>query len=181
MAFKGNGNEQADEGVPSDLETVMRVMDLPGSYGAKGRTAAFTLAEVVMSTFIIMLVSAAIIGGYIQTSYRAEWAGLSLAAQSAAVQQLESAKCAVWDPQQTPVQDEIKTLPLTSSTLLDLPVNGTNTLYATNTTTVTLITNTIGTYVYSNYFVQVNTVWRFRWRGKTSYYTNTIADYYAPD
>src|ERR1017187_4981428 len=181
MAFKGNGNEQADEGVPSDLETVMRVMDLPGSYGAKGRTAAFTLAEVVMSTFIIMLVSAAIIGGYIQTSYRAEWAGLSLAAQSAAVQQLESAKCAVWDPQQTPVQDEINKLPRVTSTLLDLPVSGTNTSYATNTTTVTLISITNGTYVYSNYYAQVNTAWQFNWRNRTTVYTNTIADYFAPD
>src|ERR1017187_1946319 len=144
MAFKGNGNEQADEGVPSDLETVMRVMDLPGSSGAKERTAAFTLAEVVMSTFIIMLVSAAIIGCYIQTSYRAEWAGLSLAAQSAAVQQLEAAKCAVWDPSQTPVKDEISQLPLVTSVLLDLPISGTNTIYATNYTTITLMLITSG-------------------------------------
>jgi type II secretory pathway pseudopilin PulG len=155
----------------------MRVMNLPGTHGAKGRTAAFTLVEVVISTFIIMLVFGAIIGGYIQSSYRAEWAGLSLAAQAAGVQQLESAKSAVWDPQQTPVQDEIKKLPLVTSTLLDLPVSGTNTVYATNTTTVTLLQNGI----YSNYFVQVNTVWPFRWKNATTYYTNTIAGYYAPD
>jgi hypothetical protein len=124
-----------------------------------------------------MLVFGAIIGGYIQTSYRAEWTGYSLAAQAAAVQQLESAKCAVWDPQQTPVQDEISKLPLVTSTLLDLPVNGTNTLYATNYTTVTLMQNG----VYSNYCVQVNTVWPFRWKNQTVYYTNTIVDYFAPD
>ncbi len=159
----------------------MRVMDSPGTCGAKERTAAFTLAEVVMSTFIIMLLFGAIIVAYIETSYRAEWSGLSLAAQSAAVQQLESAKAAVWDPQQTPVQDEISKLPLVNSTLLDIPVSGTNTLYATNTTTVTLISMTNGTYVYSNYFVTVNTVWPFHWRTRTVYYTNTIADYYAPD
>ena len=159
----------------------MRVMDLPGIRGSKGRTAAFTLVEVVMSTFIIMLVFGAIIGGYIQTSYRAEWTGFSLAAQAAAVQQLESAKCAVWDPLQSPVQDEISNLPRVTSTLLDLPVSGTNTVYATNYTTVTLLLITNGAYVYSNYFVQVNTVWPFRWKNKTTYYTNTIADYYAPD
>jgi type II secretory pathway pseudopilin PulG len=181
VEFKGNGNEQADEGAPSDVETVMRVMDLPASSGAKERTAAFTLVEVVLSACIIMLVFGAIIGGYIQVSYRAEWAGRSLAAQAAAVQQLESAKCAVWDPQQTPVQDEINKLPRVTSTLLDLPVSGTNISYATNTTTVTLITNTIGTYVYSNYYVQVNTVWQFNWRNRTTFYTNTIADYFAPD
>ena len=155
----------------------MRVMDLPASSGATERTAAFTLVEVVMSTCIIMLVFGAIIGGYIQVSYRAQWAGLSLAAQAAGVQQLESAKCAVWDPQQIPVQDEINKLPRVTSTLLDLPVSGTNTVYATNTTTVTLMQNG----VYSNYCVKVDTVWPFRWKAKTTYYTNTIVAYYAPD
>jgi hypothetical protein len=152
-------------------------MALPAARWSKGRTAAFTLVEVVICTFIIMLVFGAIIGGHIQTSYRAEWAGLSLAAQAAGVQQLESAKCAVWDPQQIPVQDEINKLPRVTSTLLDLPVSGTNTVYATNYTTVTLMQNG----GYSNYCVQVDTVWPFRWKNQTVYYTNTILAYYAPD
>ena len=155
----------------------MRVMDLPGTCGSKARTAAFTLAEVVICVGIMMLVFAAIITAYVQTSYRAEWAGYSLAAQAAAVQQLESAKAAVWDPLQTPVMDQISQLPLVTSVLLDLPVSGTNTLYATNYITVTLMQNG----VYSNYFVQVNTVWPFRWKNQTVYFTNTIADYYAPE
>jgi len=54
-------------------------------------------------------------------------------------------------------------------------------VYATNYTTVTLIQMTNGSYVYSNYFVRVDTVWPFRWRNSTTYYTNTIAAYYAPD
>ena len=155
----------------------MRVMDLPGTCGSKARTAAFTLAEVVICVGIMMLVFAAIITAYVQTSYRAEWTGYSLAAQAAAVQQLESAKAAVWDPLQTPVMDQISQLPLVTSVLLDLPVTGTNTLYATNYITVTLMQNG----VYSNYFVQVNTVWPFRWKNQTVYFTNTIADYYAPE
>ena len=155
----------------------MRVMDLPGTCGSKARTAAFTLAEVVICVGIMMLVFAAIITAYVQTSYRAEWTGYSLAAQAAAVQQLESAKAAVWDPLQTPVMDQISQLPLVTSVLLDLPVSGTNTLYATNYVTVTLMQNG----VYSNYFVQVNTVWPFRWKNQTVYFTNTIADYYAPE
>jgi type II secretory pathway pseudopilin PulG len=152
-------------------------MDLPGTCGSKARTAAFTLAEVVICVGIMMLVFAAIITAYVQTSYRAEWTGYSLAAQAAAVQQLESAKAAVWDPLQTPVMDQISQLPLVTSVLLDLPVSGTNTLYATNYITVTLMQNG----VYSNYFVQVNTVWPFRWKNQTVYFTNTIADYYAPE
>ena len=159
----------------------MRIMALPAALESKGRTAAFTLVEVVICTFIIMLVFGAIIGGHIQTSYRAEWTGLSLAAQAAGVQQLESAKCAVWDPQQTPVQDEINKLPRVTSTLLDLPVSGTNTVYATNTVTVTLLQNVVNGTSYSNYLVQVDTVWPFRWKNQTVYYTNTIAAYYAPD
>ena len=155
----------------------MRLMALPVARESKGRTAAFTLVEVVICTLIIMLVFGAIIGGHIQTSYRAEWTGLSLAAQAAGVQQLESAKCAVWDPQQIPVQDEINKLPRVTSTLLDLPVSGTNTVYATNYTTVTLMQNG----VFSNYCVQVDTVWPFRWKNQTVYYTNTIVAYYAPD
>ena len=75
------------------------------------------------------------------------------------------------------MKDEISQLPLVTLTLLDLPVSGTNTVYATTTTTVTLLQNGI----YSNYFVLVNTVWPFRWKNQTTYYTNTIADYYAPE
>jgi hypothetical protein len=159
----------------------MHVMDLPGTRGSQGRAAAFTLVEVVISTFIIMVVCGTIIAGYVQTSYHAEWTGYSLAAQAAGVQQLESSKCAIWDPQQTPVQDEINQLPRVTSTMLDIPVSGTNLVYATNTITVTLISMTCGTYVYSNYLVMVSTVWPFRWKNTTTLYTNTIAGYYAPD
>ena len=155
----------------------MRVMDLPGICATKARTAGFTLAEVVVCIFIIMLVFAAIITAYTQTSYRAEWSGYSLAAEAAAAQQLEAAKSAVWDPLQATNKDEIFQLPRTTSVLLDLPVSGTNYVYATNTTTIALIPNG----VYSNYMVKVDTVWPFRWKNQVVYFTNTIADYYAPD
>ena len=145
--------------------------------GSRARTGAFTLVEVVTSVCIIMLVIAAVITVYVTTSYRAEWAGLSLAAQASAVQQLEAAKAAVWDPVQTPVKDEISQLPRVTSVLLDLPVTGTNVVYATNYTTITLITNGI----YSNYLVKVDAVWPFRWKNQVVYYTNTIAGYYAPE
>ena len=125
----------------------------------------------------MMVLFAGIITAYIQGSYRAEWSGFSLAAQAAAIQQLESAKCAVWDPLQNPIKDEIHQLPSVTSVLLDLPVSGTNNVYATNYTTVTLIQNA----PYSNYLVKVDTVWPFRWKNQTVYYTNTVACYYAPD
>jgi len=156
----------------------MRVMELPGTRWPAARTSAFTLPEVVIAVGIIMLVFGAIITSYIQSAYRAEWAGYSLAAQAAAIQQLEAAKSAVWDPLQTPVMDQISQLPSVTSTLLALPVTGTNTVYVTNYITVTLLTNNS---VYSNYMVTVNTVWPFRWKTQTVYFTNTIADYYAPE
>ncbi len=156
----------------------MRVMpDLPGPRVPKARASAFTLVEVVMSVAIMSLVIGAVVTAYVVTSYRAEWSGLSLAAQAVAAQQLEAAKAAVWDPAQTPVKDEIKQLPNVSSTLLDLPVTGANYLYATNYTTITLLTNGI----YSNYLVRVDTVWPFCWKNHTNFYTNTLASYYAPD
>ena len=156
----------------------MRVaVDLSAKCGSKAPCAAFTLAEVMVSVFILMLVFGAIIAGYIETSYRAEWSGYSLAAQAAGIQQLEAAKAAVWDTLDTPVKDEIKQLPLVTSLLLDLPVTGTNYVYATNYTTITLVNNGI----YSNYMVKVDTVWPFRWGKQNLYFTNTVANYYAPD
>jgi hypothetical protein len=152
-------------------------MDLPEVRGPKVPAAAFTLAEVVMCVFIMMLLFAGIITAYVQTSYRAEWSGYSLAAQALAVHELESAKAAVWDPQQSPVNDEISRLPRGSTELLDLPVSGTNFVWATVTNTITLIPNG----QYSNYMVKVSVIWPFRWKSQTVYFTNTIANYYAPD
>lgn len=158
----------------------MSLIALPGICGSKAPAAAFTLAEVVVCVFIIMLLFAGILTGYVQASYRAEWSGYSLAAQALAVQELESAKAAVWDTQQSPVKDEIRLLPPVSTALLDLPVSGTNYVWATVTDTVTLITN-IPNGQYSNYMVKVSVIWPFRWKSQTVYFTNTIADYYAPD
>jgi Tfp pilus assembly protein PilV len=156
----------------------MRVMtDLRERCGSKARTAAFTLAEVMVSLLIIVLVYGAIISAYLQCSYRAYWSGYSLAAQAAAAQQLEAAKAAVWDIQQTPVMDQICQLTNPTVVLLNLPVSGTNMVYATNYTIITLITSGI----YSNYLVTVNTAWPFRWKNQTTCYTNTVADYFAPE
>jgi hypothetical protein len=133
-----------------------------------------------MSVFVMMLVFAAIITTYLQSSYRAEWSGFSLAAQAAGIQQLEAAKSAVWDPLQTPVMDQISQLPTVTAVLLDLPVTSTNYIYATNYTTITLLTNSALTTA-SNYLVTVTTVWPFIWKNQTVYYSNTLAAYYAPD
>jgi hypothetical protein len=157
----------------------MRLMTLPKIRGSKVPVAAFTLAEVVVCVFIMMLLFGSIISSYIQTSYRAEWSGYSLAAEALALQQLEHAKAAVWDTQQTPVNDEIIFMATNPPirALLDLPVTGTNYVYATIYTKPTLILNG----VYSNYLVKVDAVWPFRWKNQTVLFTNTVACYYAPE
>ena len=160
----------------------MRVLNLPGTRALKARTSAFTLVEVVVCVFIMMILFAGIITAYIQTSYRAEWSGYSLAAESAGIQRLEQARAAVWDTQQTPIQDEILKMStnIYPPVMLDMPVSGTNYVYATNYTTVTLIPNARLPGV-SNYMVKVDTKWPFRWKNQIIWYTNTVACYYAPD
>ena len=157
----------------------MRLMALPEIRKSKARAAAFTLAEVVVCVFIMMVLFAGILTAYIQTSYRAEWSGYSLAAQALAIQQLEQAKSAVWDVQQTPVKNELTNLPTVTYATLDLPVTGSNYVYATNYATLSLIPS--GLAGVSNYMVKVDTVWPFRWKNQVIYFTNTIADYYAPE
>jgi hypothetical protein len=111
-----------------------------------------------------------------QGAYRAEWAGYNLAAQALAMQQIEQAKTAVWDDQ----HNEFTNLLQMTSAVLDLPINGTNRVYATNYVTVT--TNQVSSS--PDIFVQmvkVDTVWPYIRNGRVFYYTNTVADYYAPD
>ncbi len=147
----------------------------------RGKThAGFTLAEVVVSVAISTLLFSGTILAYVQSAYRSEWTGYSLAAQALAIQQLEQARSAVWDPTQVPVKNEITNILTTSSAILDLPVSGSNYVWATNYATVQSITlsNAVGASVYK---VKVDTVWPFRWGSQTRYYTNTVADYFAPE
>jgi type II secretory pathway pseudopilin PulG len=139
--------------------------------------AAFTLAEVVVCLAIVALLFGGIITGYMQAAYRAEWAGYNLAAQALAMQQIEQAKTAVWDKD----RNEFTNLLAVSWGMLDLPINGTNRVYATNYVTVTTnVTISISPDVIVQ-MVKVDTVWPYIRNGRTFYYTNTVADYYAPD
>jgi type II secretory pathway pseudopilin PulG len=138
--------------------------------------AAFTLAEVVVCLAIVALMFGGIITAYMQGAYRAEWAGYNLAAQALAMQQIEQAKTAVWDDE----HNEFTNLVLQTWGVLDLPISGTNKVYATNYVTVT--TNQVSSS--PDVFVQmvkVDTVWPYVRGGQVLYYTNTMADYFAPD
>jgi type II secretory pathway pseudopilin PulG len=174
----------------------MFAMELPGNRPGKPRTAAFTLAEVVMAVAIAALIFGGILAANIQLTRRAEWSGQSLAAQALAIQQLEQARSALWDDS-TGVQqrNELTNLNLSGWTYntstrvgkgyswsnLDLPIAGTNFIRATNYVTITLLTNVTGLPAIKLQMVQVDTVWRFLGFGATRLYTNSIATYYAPD
>jgi len=126
------------------------------------------------------MVLSGVIGGYIHSAYKAEWSGYSLAAQGMAIQQVEQARCAAWDVRSLPIRNEITNIPSLTWATLDLPISGTNAIWATNYVSITSIplTNSLNASVY---MVKVSTVWPFRWRNQTKYFTNTVADYFAPD
>jgi hypothetical protein len=146
----------------------------------KPSTPGFTLAEVVVSVCLVAVAFAGVIGTYAHTSYRAEWSGYSLAAQALAIQQLEQAKSAVWDTLSVPIKNEITNVPAVNGAILDIPISGTNVVWATNYATIRPILIWSNPPV-STYLVKVDTVWPFRWKGKVRYFTNTVADYMAPD
>jgi type II secretory pathway pseudopilin PulG len=143
-------------------------------------TQAFTLAEVVIALAIAALVFAGIILSYVQSSRRAEWTGYSLAAQALAVQELEQARSAKWDVQSVPTVDELTNLPSVTWSVLDLPISGNNVTYATNYISVKTISLST-TPPESVRMVKVDTVWPFAKGRATTYFTNTVANYFAPD
>lgn len=145
---------------------------------------------------IMTLVFCAIILTYVDANYRAEWSGLSLAAQSLSLQQLEQARAGVWDYSIS--KNELTNLCLTnwsynastrtgtgySWTTLDLPVSGSNTVSATNYVTVKMLY--VNNQAVTNppiqlQMVTVDTVWPFTMFGKQRFYTNRTANFYGPD
>ncbi len=62
------------------------------------RSRGSTLVEVIFAIVIVVVVFAGVILAYTQASYRAQWTGYSLAAESLAIKQIEQARSARWDP-----------------------------------------------------------------------------------
>lgn len=172
----------------------MRVMDSPAVAGARKRKAAFSLAEVVVAMAIVAIVLGGMTVAYTQATRRAQWSGYSLAAQALAIQTLEQARAAVWDP--SIQKNELtnlnlfawsynsgtKTMTGYSWSNLDLPISGTNFVRATNFVRVSLVDlNGATNPPVKIQMVKVDTVWPFQWGNVTRYFTNSIATYCAPD
>lgn len=135
---------------------------------------AFTLIEVVISSAIAALMIGACVYGYVLSAQRAEWSAYSLAAASQAMQRLEQARAAKWDPLGFPPVDELvpANFPLEAN-ILDIPISGTNRVLATNLTTIELVSTNPPLKL-----IRVDCVWPFT-DGST--FTSTVQTYRAPD
>jgi prepilin-type N-terminal cleavage/methylation domain-containing protein len=153
-----------------------KTIPIQADNSAKKTLKAFTLTEVVIAISIMGLVCAGIISAYIQTTRHVEWSAYSLAAQALSTRELEQARAARWDLHSSPAVDETVTIPTTSATILDLPVSGTNVVWAVNHFSVSNLTVSTTPLVRFK-VVRVDTVWPFGDR----LFTNTTITYRAPD
>lgn len=140
----------------------------------RSHSRAFTLAEVVIATGLSALAVGGTLYGYVMAVRRAEWSAHRLAAHSLAAGRVEQARAAKWDPLGYPPVDELvsSNFPVTVS-VLDIPITRTNIAYATNVTTISLISTNPPLKM-----IRVDTSWIFP-RGRA--FTNTIVTYRAPD
>ena len=135
---------------------------------------AFTLVEVMMSMMVLGIMVTGIVAGYTQAIRQAEWSAYSLAANSLAMQPIERARAAKWDQYATPQTCMVVSanFPLETN-ILDIPISGTNIVYATNRTTITDISTSPPLKQ-----ISVECTWRFMNRGV---FTNKVMTFRAPD
>jgi type II secretory pathway pseudopilin PulG len=136
--------------------------------------SALTLAELVLCTAISAVTIASSMVGYVQSAKRAEFAAYSLAANSLSQQRIEQARACQWDTLANPAVDLLVStnFPVRVE-ILDIPIAGTNIVYATNFTTITTLST--NPWLKS---IRVDCVWRFV-NGRIT--TNTTMTYRAPD
>jgi prepilin-type N-terminal cleavage/methylation domain-containing protein len=148
----------------------------------RGSARGFSLVEVAISLALLAFAMGSVIFCYMQACERAQWSGYALAAQGLAIQQLEQARAAALDPNGS-VCEITNIAPngtTTSAATLDLPVPGTNSVWATNYVGIRLVTNSV-TPLVTVYMVRVDTVWPHFLNGQLYYFSNTAACYYAED
>jgi type II secretory pathway pseudopilin PulG len=135
---------------------------------------AFTLVETLVSIMIMGLVFSGVLIGYTRGSQRAEWSGLSLAAEAICLRQMEQVRAVLWDTQSIPILDNTTNIPPTNTMILDIPISGTNVVVATTTLTVSNWVNPGPSYL--KMYTAVTT---WSWNGVV--YSNVLVDYRAPD
>jgi Tfp pilus assembly protein PilV len=131
-----------------------------------------TLVEVLVSMLVLGIMITGVVNGFIQSHHTAEWSAYSLAAQSLAMQPIEQARAAKWDPYASVPINELTNLPARTTNILDIPASGTNLVWATNRITVrTVSVNPPLQEIY------VECTWRFLNR---RVFTNSVITYRAP-
>lgn len=138
------------------------------------RGLGFTLVETVISMLVLSIIAVGVIKGYMETHRVSEWSSYSLTAQSLASQSIEQTRCAKWDPNAWPPVDQVveSNFPV-SRYILDVPISGTNVVWATNRTTIRTVSTTPPLKK-----ISVECTWPF---ANKRVCTNTILTYRAPD
>ncbi len=103
------------------------------------RIRGFTLTEIVISLAIASMAFAGVLYGYVMTADHAEWSSYSLAAHSIAMQGVEQARAAKWDPLAWQNGDELGVTNFRQVVTLDVPVRGGNAVLATNYVSVSTV------------------------------------------
>lgn len=140
----------------------------------RSRRGAFTLVEALISMVILGIMVTGVVSGFTQSHRTAEWSGHCLAAQAYAVQAMEQSRAAKWDPGKSPAVDELLTTNFTNRVqILDVPISGTNIVYATNQIWIRTVSADPPLRE-----IYVECTWTFPNRGV---FTNSILTYRAPD
>lgn len=132
---------------------------------------AFSLVELLLSVALFTIGVAGTINGYLLASQRLYYLTYSQAASNSASQRLEQVRAAKWDTQAWSSVDEVViTNFLPQLVLLDIPVSGNNSSFATNYTEITVINQNLK-------FIKVNSAWSHP-NGRI--FTNSLETYISP-
>jgi type II secretory pathway pseudopilin PulG len=145
--------------------------------GARAQDLGMTLAEVVVAMAIASLTVLGLVGGYTYSTLGAEKAGLSLAANTRALERLEDTHAAIWNVSGWPVVDQLVATNFPAKlVILDLAGQGAGVTYGTNYTTITQVS-----VAPPLRRVRVDCVWQFRTGQFSSLLTNTVETLRGPD
>jgi len=150
-------------------------MKLKHSHSSRKRCSALTIIEVVIALALSALTFGGIVSGHIFAARKAEWSAYSLAAQSLAMQRMEQARSAKWDLLASPPVNQLiqANFPPINNDVLDIPISGSNIVYASTTTTISSVSTNVPLVL-----IRVECVWPFMDRG---FFTNSIQTYRSPD
>lgn len=143
-----------------------------------GSRLGFTLTEVLMASLLGAITIGGVVYGFIQSAQRAEWSAYHLAAQNLAVQRVEQARAAKWDPLAFPPVDELAAANFPELIhILDVPLVAGQTSYATNRVVITQTSTNPAIKM-----IHVEVTWKLGSGNQGDrIYTNTVVTFRAAD